>query len=349
MVSLDLFAFSQQDQDKDPLRNQSFNYGAISLEGRVQLVKTVAIRGNAALSYIATGERPEFPKSITNAKTTRASPDVLVLDSALTVDIRPKGSPWTVSIGGFYHHQFGFISPGVDLSLRGEFFGGDSIVFMSYSLRPSVPHFRLWDDRQRGEDIQLTNNFLIGWTQTLSPSWVMSLSAQYVRQDGLLRGAFHFVALLDDKGQPELFTDEIVPRQRNRVQLNARVRYSPILGVSIGLDASGYYDDWDILHGALQINVEFPVGRYFRWRIWYRVAAQREARFFVHNPTQSQQFQTQDSDLGSFVLHAPGMLLLFPLGETGPVGWVLRAALLGFYRDDNIFAFGGKLGVIASW
>jgi hypothetical protein len=43
------------------------------------------------------------------------------------------------------------------------------------------------------DDIRLTHNVVLGWTQTLSPSLIASLGLQYTRQDGLLHSTLQFV------------------------------------------------------------------------------------------------------------------------------------------------------------
>jgi hypothetical protein len=348
-VSLDLFAFRQVDGSGDPIRNQSFSYGAVALAGRVQVTEVIAVRGSATLAYIGTDLLPEMPKTVTNASVTTATPDTLTLDSVLMVEFQPKGTPWLIGVGAYYHHQFGFIGPGCDLLFQLELFGGDTVLHLTYSMRPALVHWRLWDDRARGEDFQFTNNFLLGWTQVWSPQWVSSFNLQYVRQDGQLRGAYRYVGLVDDTGDIIKLIDEDLPRMRNRLQGNVRVRFSPRLGLSFGVDLSGYFDDWDILHGSFQVNVEIPVMRRVRLRLWYRLAAQRGTRYFTPAPTEPLRYLTQDSDLASFVLHAPGMMLLIPIATQTRPFWAIRISLIGFYRTDGVFALGANTGVVASW
>lgn len=349
-LALDLYAFSQGDEGGDPYRSEGFTYQAFALDLQLPLGERNALRANGALSLIDNDPVAELPKTIDNAFVVSASPKLLVLDSGLWVDLRAGDSGWTFSPGAYYHHQDGFWSGGLDLSARTEFFDGNSALLLTYSFRGAVTRQHHWDQTPREFDHQLSHKLLASWTQYLSRSWVGNLSLELSHQHGQLGSPLNFVTVYDESGVPIRLVDEILPRRRQRAQLVARVRYSPTIGSSVGLDTSGYLDDWGLRHASLQPNVELPLLHDLRLRLWYRLAVQQGTRYFRDQPVELPIPRTQDSDLGGFMMHTPGFLVIVPLRPAGGrLGWIVRLSGYGFYRDDGLYAAGGNLGVEASW
>lgn len=349
-VALDLYAFSQGDGGGDPYRSEGFTYQAFAVDFQVPVGTGSALRANGALSLIDNDPLAELPKTIDNAFVASASPKVLVLDSGAWLDLRPGGGRWTLSPGAYYHHQDGFWSGGLDLSARRELFDGNSALLLTYSFRGAITRPFRWDRAPREFDHQLSHKLLTSWTQYLSSSWVGSLVLELAHQTGQLSSPLNFVTVFDDHGAPIRLADEVLPRRRARLQVVARARYAPTVGSSVGLDTSGYVDDWGISHASLQPNAELPLLYGLRLRLWYRLAVQQGTRYFHERPVALPVHRTQDADLGRFTMHTPGVLVIIPLRPTGGrLGWLVRLAGYGFYRDDGLYAVGGNLGVEASW
>lgn len=349
-LALDLYAFSQGDQGGDPYRTEGFSYKAFAVDTQFPLNERCALRANGALSLIDNDALAELPATIDNAFVASASPKLLVLDSGAWVDVRAGDSGWTFSPGAYYHHQDGFWSGGLDLSARRELFDGNSALLLTYSFRGAITRQHRWDRGPRAFDHQLSHKLLTSWTQYLSRSWVGSLSLELGHQDGQLGSALNYVTLSDNAGRPLHLVDEILPRRRERAQVVVRARYSPKVGSSVGLDSSGYLDDWGVRHASLQPNLELPLVNDLRLRLWYRLALQQGTGFFRRHLLSAPQQRTQDSDLGSFLMHNPGLIIVVPLPPAGArLRWVVRLSGFGFYRDDGIYGAGGNLGVEASW
>lgn len=374
-TGLDINVFSQGDAGGQQYRTESFDYVGVRFALKLPLDEIVTWRGNVAVAYIANHTPKPLPASITNANVMSASPDLLTLDTALTLDIKPPESDWTISPGIFYHHQKNHASIGLDLEFSLDLFDGNTVLALTYGFRFDYLWLQFWDNSSRPDDTATTHNLMIGITQIVSPQWKLNLSFQYTRQDGFLSDPYGYVTIENASGDPILLTDEDLPRTRNRGQLNLRARFSPELGVAVGLDTSVYADDWGIWHAAFEPSVELPVASLnVRWRVWYRIAIQRETRYFRRAPTTVSEFQTQDSDLGRFVMHGPGMLVNIRLngganthhadddgagggnignengnGKNIGTEWRLRVSVFGFARDDGIFAVGGSIGATATW
>lgn len=349
-VSLDLYVFSQSDDGGDPYKAEGMNYGGARVGTQVRLSDEAALHANATVALLINDDVLPPPPTVTGLTATSASSKVVTLDAGAAVEIKPTGSGWTISPGAYYHHQYGFIGGGVDLDASRELLDGNTVLAFSYSFRLAFPKRRMWNGAYFGFDHVTTSNLLVGVTQILSPSVLVGLSGQYTRQDGLLSEPYNFLVLFDRAGDPRQLVDESLPRVRNRGQLNARLRYTPALGTSLGLDASFYADDWAILHGAFEPSVEVMVPWDIRLRVWCRLSIQRQTEYFLTTPLDVPVYGTQDSDLGSFVMLSPGLLVTFPLyAAPGELGWEMQVSGYGFWRDDDVFAVGSNLGVAALW
>ncbi|MCB9727830.1 MAG: DUF3570 domain-containing protein [Deltaproteobacteria bacterium] len=346
-VTIDLYAFSQGDERGNPLKAEGFEYGAMRVDMKMRMTPAVAFRFNASVARLRNDDPQRVPASIENARMTAASAEILTLDSSIGLDIDPKDSPWHIRPSGYYHHQNDFVSSGGDLAVEREFAGGDTVLGVTYSFRIASPLLRRWSGRNDGRDISVANNLLLGWTQVLSPSWVLALSAQVTRQSGWLGESYNFVALFNDAGAPVKLVDEVLPRKRHRVQVNGRLRYTPRQGLVLGLDASGYLDDWSVAQLAVEPSLEVPLSRTIRWRFWYRLAWQGASRYFDSRPLAETRYRTQDPDLGSFLMHSPGTMLTLPFGEERI--WLTRLGLYGFVRNDGIYGLGADLSLGMEW
>ena len=348
-ISLDIYAFSQGDDGGDEYREEGFDYFAWALEMRFTLSEWFALELNGTLGYIVSEPIAELPDTVTNrAELTGASEELLTLDTAATLVISPPALDWRFSPSFYFHHQHGYLVLGGDLGVAGDLADGDTALSASYGFRIVRPVERSWQGHFPPRDRLLTHNVLFGWTQTLSPSWIVALGLQYTRQDGLLHSTLQYVTLFDEGGAPVELIDEVLPRVRNRFQVNARARYTPLLGLSVGLASSFYADDWGILHGAVRPSVELPLTARIRWQLWYRLSLQSGVEHHEERPTEARRYRTQDSDLMGFSMHSPGTTVTIPLGGE-PIAWTIRVSGYGFYRGDDVYGGGATMGVLAAW
>jgi len=347
-VALDLLAFSQWDYGGNPFVDEGFRYEAASLEIKLKQTDHVYTHGAAVVSYLQNNPLITLPPSIVNSHVSSASTDFVTLDAFLAADITTADYQWRIIPGLFYHHQWAYIAYGVDLDLRRVLAGGDATIRLAWAGRYAVLRQVHWDGSPVEGDHRITNNIILGWSQVLSSKLITEFGLQYTLQDGLLNSTLNFVGLYNAEGEPVQLVDEILPRARNRGQINLRGRYTPSVGTSFGLDMSVYYDDWALLNLAVEPNVEVPLFGAPRLRLWCLVADQKATRYFAEMPQTVQPYMTQNSNLGSFYLISPGMLLLVPLSQ-GSSRWMMRGGVLGFYRSDHIYGVGGDLGVSVEW
>jgi hypothetical protein len=301
------------------------------------------------VSYLQNNPLITLPDTIVNSHVTSASTDFVTLDSFLAVDITTADEKWRFTPGLFYHHQWAYIARGIDLEVSHVMAGGDTTLRLAWAGRYASLQQVNWDGSPVVGDTRFTNNVIFSWTQVLSRSLIAALGLQYTRQDGLLSSTLQFVGLYNSAGEPVELVDEVLPRVRNRGQINLRGRYAPSVGTSVGLDVSVYYDDWALFNVAAEPNLEVPIFGGARLRMWYVIADQKATKYFTATPTTVAPYMTQNSNLGSFIFQSPGILALIPLDKGPGTRWMLRTAVVGFYRSDRIFGVGGNLGVSVEW
>ena len=361
-AALDLYIFSQQDGGGQPYRAEGMVYGGLRLSLRYAFDPEFQLTLSAAGSLIENDPVAPLPSTIDQALTTQASSAIITLDAQILASWRPHASPLTLSFGPYYHHQRRFVSLGGDLRGELSLADGDTILGLGYSLRVAITKPRRWDDVIMEYDNLVSHSAVFAWTQTLSPSWILTLGGQATVQRGDMTDNFNYVVLYDPVTDlPTELGFERMPRQRDRGQLDARVRFSPLVGLALGLDTSIYLDTWKVLHGALEPSVEIPLTHDIRLRLWYRFSAQTRARYVVHHATapdadpdpttagiELATDMTQDADLDAFAMHSPGFLLRFPIGGES-LRWIGRLTGFAFFRSDGVSALGANLGLSAEW
>lgn len=348
-ASLDLYVFSQHDEGGQRYRAEGMDYGGLRLAFRQDLDDTHRLILSVAGGWIQNDDPADLALiDADRATTTQASSDVITLDAQAALQSR-LGETWTLFSGLFYHHQRRYVALGVDLAATASLAGGDTGIKLAYGFRWAIQKPRGWDGVLHPFSYAYSHTLSTTWTQILSPSWLVSAGLELTRQDGDLTDWYGYVILFDATGQPKDIRNEALPDSRNRAQLNLRARYSPSQGLSFGLDASGYLDDWGVKHVAVEPNVELPLSTHARLRLWYRLSAQSASRYYRRAPTALGTLQTQDSDLAAFTTHSPGVLLRLPLDYDADPRWLLRLSVFGLFRSDDLFAVGGAVGTEARW
>lgn len=341
----DLYAFSQEDNGGQALRNEGMSYWGARPAGSFQLGESLTLHASGAVAVILNEDAAELPAS-TGATITSASSRVIAMDISVGLELRRPGSPWTFRPGVYYHHQIGWVAEGIDLGLDRELAGGDAVLSLTLNQRVAFPKLRTWDDRDLGRDITATHSAALGWKQNVSRSVVTQLTLQFTRADGYLGDSYNYIVFYR-QGTPSSVGDERLPSSRNRLQLSVRVRWSPWLGTALGWDGSTYLDDWGIHHFAMEPSTALPLPGRARGRFWYRLSDQRGSKYFQSAPRFFEPFQTQDSDLGTFITHGGGLTLAFPWGDEGRWEWRLTA--FGLTRSDGIRAGGADGEVVRTW
>jgi len=369
-VSFDVFLFNQEDDGGNEIFNEEFTYVGARAAAKFKVTNILTLRPTAIISTIEPGRAVDAPDTITNANSkitnaTTASASATNVTLSCVADIRPEDSDWTCSPGAYFAYQPTYVSRGLDFAAKGELAGGDFTPFFSYGLRwdsltgGNLRLAGIFGGKLKGADIddgfdrklrnRVTHNLQFGFTQVLSPEWLIGASLQYTRQDGYLATPNEQVTLYSGD-TPVLFSDERLPNSRNRLQLNFRVRYSPLLFFSLGMDHSAYLDDWSVQNYAIEPNLQGSFGiPEARWHLWYRFAYQDGTRFHRNKPGKAYKFQTDDPDLGTFRTHNGGAVFTFDMPETQGYRWLLTVSANAMYRTDGIWGYGFLVGSEFGW
>ncbi|MFO0722757.1 MAG: DUF3570 domain-containing protein [Myxococcota bacterium] len=351
-ASFDLYVFSQSDNGGgDPYRAEGFVNTGMREEVRLQTSEQVALFENATLAILNNSAPEPLPSTIANANVLAASGTVVYLETSIGAEWTSADGAWTVRPSLYYHHQSAIIAGGADLALSWLLGGGDTTLMLSYGFRLGFRRLHYWDGTIENDHSHPTpsHTLLVGWVQTLSPSLRVALNLVFARQTGILSNTFGFVTVFDTAGLPRLLVDERLPTERNRIQLNGRLRFAVPGGPTLGLDGSIYADDWDVRVAAIEPSLEAELSEGVRARVWARISAQEGARYLTLLPSTLEAFRTQDSDLGSFTMFSPGLELSAPLPAWASLTWRLRVGAFGFFRTDGLFAITGHSGVTTTW
>lgn len=210
-ASLDLTMFSQGDEGGQPEKAEGLDYYGTRVAARVRVSDEVELHAAATVALLVNDDVLPPPRTVRGATVTSASTTTVTLDATTGVVVRPGGTSAALSVGLYYHHQFGYIAGGIDLGASQELFGGDTVVDAAFSVRAAWPKRRMWDGDYFGWSRQTTYNVSLGVTQNLSPSVVLGLGGQLTRQVGFLSEPFNFVVLDDLTGTPRAMVDEVTP------------------------------------------------------------------------------------------------------------------------------------------
>lgn len=372
-ISLDLFLFNQEDGESvekhnggNPLLSENFLYVGTRVSANFKVTNVISLRPVFGISTIEPRGAVDPPDTINNAtynlaNATTASASATNFTVAGFMDIKPEGD-WTYSPGAFFSYQPTYVSRGLDFGAKGELFSGNLTLDFGYSVRwdsltgGNLRVSGIWgtglpeeDDFDRSLHNRYSHNFLLGFTQIISPEWRLNASFQYTRQDGFLAEPNAQVTIYDGD-TPVEFSDEHLPNYRNRLQFNFRARFSPALNFALGMDHMAYMDDWGISTFAVEPSVEGNFGREdARWRTWYRFSYQEGTRFLRDKPQRTYKFQTDDADLASFRTHSGGLLFTFDMPGMGELSWELRISGYGLHRSDMIWGYGALIGSEIGW
>ncbi len=346
-ATFDVFAFSQDDDPGQRLKAEGFVYGGARASLTLPTGAGRALRANASLGWIDNDPPETLPATIGAVNVTSASAELLTLDAGLALDVDSADGRWTVSPGLFYHHQYGYIVGGIDLDVVHRPNGGDTSLSASWRVRVAFPKLQYWDFTTRGRSHRASSNLVLGWAQTISPRAVTNVSLQLTREIGLLSDPYNYVVRFED-GIPVDIEDERLPRRRDRVQLNARVRLSLSRSTFVGLDASTYTDSWDLGHVAVEPSVSARLGRVVL-RGWVRHSDQSGARYVDSTAERPAAYRTQDSDLGSFRTNGGGISVDVAIGNRWTRPPRVKLSAFGLDRTDGLRVAGGSLGMEVPW
>lgn len=207
------------------------------------------------------------------------------------------------------------------------------------------------DGTESGNAERLSLTFNADWYQILSPTLYGEFGASLAHQDGFLSTPYNFVVLeggttapvppLDNGALGEL-VDEALPDSRTRLALYGRVRRQMTSGRAWELGGRLYGDSWDIYSVSLEpayIHALFPE---LLMEVSYRLYTQTAAEDFEENLFlgNTEEFRTQDSDLGDFSSHTAGLALEWQRSKTN----TLRAGINYQLRSDGLDHFYGYIG-----
>lgn len=249
-----------------------------------------------------------------------------------------------------YSDEYDYDSIGAGISLTKSPRGTDATVaFGLNGYFDSVDIIR-FDGSEEGSDERLSLAGSARWHQILSPTSFGELGLTVANQSGFLETPYNAVVIEDpnDPPNPNLENNargteepEVLPDDRLRVALDGRVRKRIALGRAWELGSRLYGDSWDITSVSLEPAwyETFLEGR-LDARFRYRFYVQSEAEYYQDSFTESERYQTQDSELAGYSSSTVGTKLVWHWSELYELTFGLDYSL----RSDGLDHVFGYVG-----
>jgi hypothetical protein len=212
---------------------------------------------------------------------------------------------WGLSFGINEGREYAYLSNSISLGWNASF--AEQATQLSAHLQIFDDWVRMvrFDGTKDEDEDRRTTTLNLGWAQSLTPVSLVHFGWSHTHQEGFLATSFNAVRIGD--AETGYFDYESLPETRRRDALS--VRYKRAVGEdSYQLGYSHYFDSWDLTGHTLEARyfAHFREGN-IRLEPLYRFYRQEATRYFVYELPQPREFQTTDSDLGSFDGHSIGI------------------------------------------
>lgn len=204
-----------------------------------------------------------------------------------------------------------------EISLSGQAFFDAWDLYYPVELRPPGSGD---DDDAQGSDNRNSYNMGLVYSQVLTKRLQVSLSAEFVQQDGLLSTPFHRVFFNDGVDVDGLSTIEILesnklrkienlPRSRTRIPIGFRMNYF----INDLFVFRGYYryysDNFDISAHTVSIDLPVKISPFISITPFYRYHVQTASMYFkpFGEHELDAEFYTSDYDQSAFVSNKYGL------------------------------------------
>ncbi len=207
-----------------------------------------------------------------------------------------------------------------------------------------------FDGTEEGQDDRTSLATTLRWHQILTPRMWGEVGLTVSDQSGFLETPYNAVVVedpllppnpnLDNMARGLEITEEL-PEDRLRTAVFGRVRRRLGEGRAIELGGRIYDDDWDITSFTLEPSwYETLIDDTLILQVRYRFYSQSESKYFQDSFTTTEEFRTQDSDLGDFDAHGLGAKFTWFRSQNSTLD-------LGFdynVRSDGLDYFFGSFG-----
>jgi hypothetical protein len=277
--------------------------------------------------------------------------------SSASIDVLTSGSKYSeerteYSVGMDYLADRALISLGytnssesdyeaktVSFGISQDFFGDMTTLALGYS-RGDDEVLKNQDD---GASLKMGDaqrqRYSLGLSQILTRSWIVSLSAETVVDDGFLRNPYRQIRYLPQPGEGDIaFAEEAYPETRNSDAFAIRTMYYLPYRASLRLEARKFSDSWGIKAENYEIRYTHSVRSRMIFEIKARTYSQTQADFYqdLFPYENAFEFMGRDKELSTYNVSSFGLGLTYEFGYKLPFAKKHSAS---FYWDFMRFDY----------
>ncbi len=196
----------------------------------------------------------------------------------------------------------------------------------------------------RGADINdyipvTHDRFRFGFTQVLSPKWMMGISAEKSLDQGeQLNNPYRSVHFLD--GDTVRLANEVYPNTRNSDAIALRTIYHLPYKASIRGELRNFSDNWGIESRNIEVRYLHEYNSNWRFQVGLRGYTQTQADFYadLFPFDNAQEFLARDKELSEFDSYSVGLGVFYELDQR----WVpfFRRTTVNLQVDHMQFDYG---------
>ena len=326
------------------------------LWGRAQFLETWEVQGSAAVDIISGAS----PRLVTN----QSGKPVQVITGASVTDRRNTGDvKLTKRFGDFslagslaYSNEEDYTSKAFGVEARMDLNQRNTTLIAGYG--QSKDRIGSSDDPGLDEPRDV-KEYLVGVTQVLSPTAVVSSTIAWSRGKGWYNDPYKVTFTFFPSGPPLLVAD-VRPDHRNSVAWLTRFRnHVPSLGGTLQADYRLFHDDWGITAHTLEVAWSHAVNDRWTVRPALRYYTQDAADFYSPTVTRPPPAaHSSDQRLASFGGLSPSLRVILRFDDKttfeGTLGYVHNARQLhlgggGSEAFETLRAYYGLIGVTRSF
>ena len=319
--------------------------------GHAQIAENWEVRASAAVD-IVTGASPELVSNVTG-RPVQTVTGASVSDRRTTWDVKVSRriGEATLGVSRAVSNEEDYRSRAFGLEAKLDLDERNSTINVAYG--QSADRVRSADDPALDEPRD-TREYLVGWTQVLSPLALVQTTLQWSRGRGWYNDPYKHTLTFYPDDAPA-FALDTRPSHRNSLAWITRYRrHLPAAHATLQADYRFYRDDWGIRSHTLEVAWSQSAGERWSLRPALRLYSQSRADFYSPLiPRPAPAILSSDQRLAAFGGISPSLRATLQLDGgwrlEGTVGYVHNAANLrwgaGSESFETLRAYYGIAGV----
>ena len=305
------------------------------LWGRAQFLESWEVQASAAVDLI-TGASPQLVSNA-SGRPVQTITGASVVDHRTTSDVKvtKRFGELSVAVSGAYSDEEDYRSKAFGLEGRADFNQRTTTLILGFG--KSKDRVGSSDD-PRLDEPRDTKEYLVGVTQVLSPTALVSSTVAVSRGRGWYNDPYKLTFTFFPSGPPLLAAD-VRPDHRNSVAWLTRFRnHVPSLGGTLQADYRYFHDDWGIRAHTLEVAWQQSLGERWSLRPALRYYTQDAADFYSPVLTRPPPAaHSSDQRLAAFGGVSPSLRAILRIDDKTTV-----EATAGYVYNSRTLRFGGS-------